>query len=71
MASRRFLPNETVYCRFTGEAFTVVSCNGCVVELSDGTGRIVGELTRTAPQLIDGARDGIIEALGGMLAVRA
>ena len=49
-----FLPNETVYCRFTGEAFRVVSCNGCVVELSDGTGRIIGELTRTAP-VVDGA----------------
>ena len=44
-----FLPNETVYCRFTGEAFVVVSCNGCVAELNDGTCRIVGELTRTAP----------------------
>ena len=45
-----FRPNETVYCRFTGEAFTVVSCNGCVAVLRDSagatTGRIVGELTR-------------------------
>jgi hypothetical protein len=44
--SKIFLPNETVYCRFTGEAFTVISCNGCVATLSDGTTRIVGELTR-------------------------
>lgn len=45
-----FLPNETVYCRFTGQAFTVVSCDGVVAHLSDGTGRIVGELTREAPR---------------------
>jgi len=41
---------ETVYCRFTGEAFTVVFCNGCTAELSDGTGRIIGELTRRRPE---------------------
>jgi hypothetical protein len=45
-----FRPAETVYCRFTGEAFIVVSCNGCVATLRDGegniTGRIIGELTR-------------------------
>ncbi len=45
-----FRINETVYCRFTGEAFRVVSCNGCVAVLCNayGTyfGRIVGELTR-------------------------
>lgn len=44
-----FRPNETVYCRFTGEAFTVLDCNGCVATLRDSTGnttgRIVGELT--------------------------
>jgi hypothetical protein len=53
MSSRTFRPNETVYCRFTGEAFTVVSCNGCVVFVIDGagntTGRIIGELTRAVP----------------------
>ena len=38
--------NETVYCRFTGEALTVVSCNGCIAVLSDGSARAVGELTR-------------------------
>lgn len=47
--AKHFQPGETVYCRFTGEAFTVVACNGCVAELSDGTGRIVGELTRSIP----------------------
>jgi hypothetical protein len=45
-----YCTNDTVYCRFTGEAFTVISCNGCVATLRDGagniTGRIVGELTR-------------------------
>lgn len=41
-----FRTNETVYCRFTREAFTVVSCNGCVATLSDGSTRAVGELTR-------------------------
>lgn len=41
-----FRTNETVYCRFTGEAFRVVACNGCVATLSDGTTRIVGVLTR-------------------------
>lgn len=45
-----FHANETVYCRFTREAFTVISCNGCVAILRDGngntTGRIVGEITR-------------------------
>lgn len=45
-----FRANETVYCRFTSEAFTVISCNGCVAILRDSTGnttgRIVGELTR-------------------------
>lgn len=45
-----FRANETVYCRFTREAFTALSCNGCVASLRDGagniTGRIVGELTR-------------------------
>ena len=46
MTARTFHPNETVYCRFTREAFTVVSCNGCVAVLSDGSARIVGELTR-------------------------
>ncbi len=44
----RILPNQTVYCRFTGEAFRVVSCDGCVAVLSDGTSRIVGELTRNS-----------------------
>jgi hypothetical protein len=41
-----FRTNETVYCRFTGEAFTVVSCNGCIAVLNDGSARPVGELTR-------------------------
>lgn len=45
-----YRPNETVYCRFTREAFTVISCNGCVAILRDAsgniTGRIVGEITR-------------------------
>jgi hypothetical protein len=48
-----FRPNETVYCRFTREAFTVVDCNGCVATLRDGAGnltnRIVGDITRRAP----------------------
>jgi len=44
-----FHPNETVYCRFTGEAFTVIACNGCVATLSDGSNRPVGELTRRVP----------------------
>ena len=60
MASRfNFRPNETVYCRFTGEAFTVIDCDGCVATLRDRDGntiasdghvlsRIVGELTRCA-----------------------
>ncbi len=68
------LPNDTVYCRFTGEAFTVIDCNGCVATLrdSDGntTGRVVGEITRLPPPddfgPVEGARAGIIEALGGM-----
>jgi hypothetical protein len=50
MARNTFTSGETVYCRFTREAFTVISCNGCVATLRDGagneTGRIVGELTR-------------------------
>lgn len=45
-----YRPNEIVYCRFTREAFTIVSCNGCVAILRDSagntTGRIVGEITR-------------------------
>jgi hypothetical protein len=45
-----FLSNETVYCRFTGEAFTVISCDGVVAHVRDGagntTGRIVGDITR-------------------------
>lgn len=49
MASH-ILPNETIYCRFTGEGFTVVHCDGVIAVLRDGagitTGRIVGELTR-------------------------
>ena len=47
-----FRPAETVYCRFTREAFTVIGCNGCVATLRDSagniTGRAVGELTRDA-----------------------
>ncbi len=49
------LSGETVYCRFTGEAFTVIDCNGCVATLRDSagntTGRIIGEITRAAPLL--------------------
>jgi ribosomal protein S27E len=45
-----FRTNETVFCRFTGEAFTVIDCNGCVATLRDSTGnitsRVVGEITR-------------------------
>ena len=51
-----FLPNETVYCRFTGQAFTVVSCDGAVAVLrwagdvaGETSTRIVGELTRELP----------------------
>lgn len=40
-----FHANDTVYCRFTGEAFRVVYSNGCVVKLDDGTVRPIGELT--------------------------
>lgn len=57
--SRPFLPNETVYCRFTGEAFTVVSCDGAVAVLhwaSDPNGetstRIVGEITHRTSGVI-------------------
>ena len=46
-----FHTGETVYCRFTGEAFTVVECNGCVATLSDDTTRMVGVLTRRAVDL--------------------
>jgi hypothetical protein len=51
-----FKPDETVYDRFTGEPFTVVSCDGCVAALrysADGeiVYRIVGELFRQ-PSLI-------------------
>lgn len=46
----RFLTNEIVYCRFTGEALTVIVCDGCVAVVVDShgntTGRAVGELTR-------------------------
>lgn len=118
MANRAFIRNETIYCRFTREAFVVDNCDGCVVTLTDGTTRPIGEFThilissdetkaRTLgwvttrerygndaegygivhpcghwvpdwhsaaafpnpeqpPQLIEGARAGIIEALGGM-----
>jgi hypothetical protein len=45
-----FKPNDTVYCRFTGEIFTVVSCDGVMAHLHDGTGRIVGELTSVTPR---------------------
>lgn len=53
--SNHFLPDETVYCRFTGQAFTVVACDGVLAQLrwigSDETStRIVGELTRRAPE---------------------
>lgn len=53
--SDRFIPNETVYCRFTGQAFIVTYCDGCIAVLRaegvPGTfGRIVGELTRRAPE---------------------
>jgi len=46
-----FLPNETVYCRFTREACIVVFCDGCIAVLrTDGVpgtfARIVGDLTR-------------------------
>jgi hypothetical protein len=50
MATKHFLSGETVYCRFTGEPFIVVFCDGCVAILrtigTPGTfARIVGELT--------------------------
>jgi len=45
-----FKPNETIYCRFTGEALTVICCDGVIAIVVDGrgetAGRIVGELTR-------------------------
>ena len=44
----KFLVGETAYCRFTGEAFPVVFCDGCIAVLrgADGTtfARIVGVL---------------------------
>ena len=48
---RTFLPNETVYCRFTGQAFTVIHCDGVLAALrwegsNETSTRIVGELTR-------------------------
>lgn len=46
-----FSTGETAYCRFTGEAFTVSRCDGVIASLSDGTSRIVGELTRAPPPL--------------------
>jgi hypothetical protein len=52
-ADMSFRPNETVYCRFTGEPLTVIACDGCVAVLRNAYGtyfsRIVGELTRRAP----------------------
>lgn len=44
-----FSANQAAYCRFTGETFTVVSSNGSVATLSDGTARPVGELTSASP----------------------
>lgn len=51
-----FTPGETVYCRFTAAAFAVVSCDGAVAHLNDGTGRIVGNLTRIAPRVVRRSR---------------
>jgi hypothetical protein len=55
-AAMSFRPNETVYCRFTGAAFSVTACDGAVAHLSDGTGRIVGDLTRTPPRPVRRSR---------------
>ena len=49
-----FLPNQTVYCHFTRQAFTVLHSDGVLVSLrfadSDETStRIIGELTDLAP----------------------
>lgn len=44
-----FAANQPAYCRFTAETFTIVSSNGCVATLSDGTTRAVGELTSASP----------------------
>ena len=68
-----FRTNETVYCRFTGQAFDILACDGVLASLrfagSDETStRPVGELTRLAPGHVEGALAGIIEALGGPLA---
>lgn len=41
-----FLPNEIVHDRLTREAFTIVSCGGGVAVLSDGSVRMIGDLTR-------------------------
>lgn len=50
----RFSPGDTAYCRFTGEAFTVIEFNGCVATLRDSagniTGRINGDICRRAPE---------------------
>lgn len=51
-----FLPNDTAYCRFTGQAFAVVSCDGAIAVLRwagdpDGetSSRIVGDITKQPP----------------------
>jgi hypothetical protein len=46
---------ETLYCRFTGEALTVIRWSGAAAVLSDGTPRAIGELTRVRrpPQILE------------------
>jgi hypothetical protein len=49
-----FIPGQTVYCRFTRQAFTVLHSDGVLVSLrfadSDETStRIIGELTSMTP----------------------
>lgn len=52
--SNHFLPDETVYCRFTREAYVVLDCDGVLARVRDAdcdiVYRIVGELTRRAPE---------------------
>lgn len=52
-----YRPGQTVYNRFTREALTVVSCDGCVAMVRDHFGSIggsiVGELTSVSPADIE------------------
>ncbi len=59
MSTNHFTSGETVYCRFTGEAYVVTFCDGCVAILRvDGVpgtfARIVGDITRIRLDFQDG-----------------